>query len=97
MGKLTRSYGFSFVLRQISGSYTVSLETAQLLKLVVSNARFNSIEDLINAIKEVGKELSLAQPKGSFSVLFVKISGCRAGGFNPDEVKTKADERSPFF
>ncbi|CED85335.1 Translation initiation factor 2B, beta subunit (eIF-2Bbeta/GCD7) [Phaffia rhodozyma] len=49
--------------RQISGSYTVSVETAQLLKLVVSNARFNSIEDLISAIKEIGKELSSAQPK----------------------------------
>ena len=52
------------VSRQISGSHAVSLETAQLLKLVVSNAKFSSIDELISSVKEVGRELTLAQPKG---------------------------------
>jgi hypothetical protein len=61
---LPRSFAFS-PSRQISGPYDVSIETATLLKTVVSNAKFSSIDELIISVKEVGRVLSLAQPKGT--------------------------------
>ncbi|CAG8496262.1 5452_t:CDS:10, partial [Ambispora gerdemannii] len=49
--------------RQVVGSFSVSLETALLLRQVVSNTRWREVEYLIKLVKDVGNKLVLAQPR----------------------------------
>ncbi|ODV94781.1 hypothetical protein PACTADRAFT_43645 [Pachysolen tannophilus NRRL Y-2460] len=49
--------------RQISGSYTVAIETCQLLMRVISASRWNHPDQLIDIIAQVGKKLVQAQPR----------------------------------
>ncbi|CAG8552176.1 8655_t:CDS:2 [Rhizophagus irregularis] len=49
--------------RQVVGSWSVSLETALLLRQVVSVARWNQVNVLINLVKDVGGKLVMAQPR----------------------------------
>ncbi|CCH41722.1 Methylthioribose-1-phosphate isomerase [Wickerhamomyces ciferrii] len=49
--------------RQISGSYFVALETCQLLMRVISAARWNNTNQLIEQIRQLGKTLINAQPR----------------------------------
>lgn len=53
-----------FIYRQVVGSWSVSLETALLLRQVVSVARWNQVNVLINLVKDVGGKLVMAQPRG---------------------------------
>ncbi|KAF0495085.1 IF-2B-domain-containing protein [Gigaspora margarita] len=50
--------------RQVVGSWCVSIETAMLLRQVVSATRWNQVETLIKVVKEdVGRRLVMAQPR----------------------------------
>ncbi|CAG8626940.1 24999_t:CDS:10 [Cetraspora pellucida] len=50
--------------RQVVGSWCVSIETAMLLRQVVSTTRWNHVETLIKLVKEdIGKRLVMAQPR----------------------------------
>ncbi|CAG8437314.1 9832_t:CDS:10 [Dentiscutata heterogama] len=50
--------------RQVVGSWRVSVETAVLLRQVVSATRWNQVETLIKVVKEdVGRRLVMAQPR----------------------------------
>ncbi|TIB07456.1 hypothetical protein E3P89_03829 [Wallemia ichthyophaga] len=49
--------------RKIVGSNQTALETALLLRLVVSNAKFSSIEELLAIVEAVGQSLLDSQPK----------------------------------
>lgn len=49
--------------RQISGSYVVAIETAQLLMRVISMARWSGPDQLILLIRQVGKKIIEAQPR----------------------------------
>ncbi|KAL1939139.1 hypothetical protein VTO73DRAFT_10180 [Trametes versicolor] len=49
--------------RQVVGSREAALETAIVLRQVVSKARFTNIQQLITIIREVGRRLAEAQPK----------------------------------
>ncbi|KAI0332610.1 eukaryotic translation initiation factor 2B beta subunit [Cubamyces sp. BRFM 1775] len=49
--------------RQVVGSREAALETALVLRQVVSKARFSNIQQLITVIREVGRRLAEAQPK----------------------------------
>ncbi|ORX89536.1 translation initiation factor eIF-2B beta subunit [Basidiobolus meristosporus CBS 931.73] len=49
--------------RQVIGSWQVSVETAILLRQVVSISRWNSVDVLIQTVKTVGKRLIDAQPQ----------------------------------
>ncbi|CAJ0647724.1 1598_t:CDS:2 [Entrophospora sp. SA101] len=49
--------------RQVIGSLSASLETALLLRHIVSTTRWKHINVLINVIKDVGRRLVMAQPK----------------------------------
>ncbi|KAH3678198.1 hypothetical protein WICMUC_001627 [Wickerhamomyces mucosus] len=49
--------------RQINGSYHVALETCQLLMKVVSVAKWNHIDQLIQHIRQLGLRLEKAQPR----------------------------------
>nr|CAG8571470.1 5862_t:CDS:2 [Entrophospora candida] len=49
--------------RQVIGSLSASLETALLLRHIVSTTRWKHINVLINVIKDVGRRLVIAQPK----------------------------------
>ncbi|CAG8548448.1 9092_t:CDS:2, partial [Cetraspora pellucida] len=52
--------------RQVVGSWCVSIETAMLLRQVVSTTRWNHVETLIKLVKEdIGKRLVMAQPRGN--------------------------------
>ncbi|CAG8591034.1 4401_t:CDS:2 [Dentiscutata erythropus] len=52
--------------RQVVGSWRVSVETAVLLRQVVSATRWNQVETLIKVVKEdVGRRLVMAQPRGN--------------------------------
>jgi translation initiation factor eIF-2B subunit beta len=50
--------------RQIYGSNQTALETAQLLRTVISNARWTNAASLIQQIKEIAVRLIQAQPVG---------------------------------
>ncbi|KAK9763307.1 GCD complex subunit gcd7 [Basidiobolus ranarum] len=49
--------------RQVIGSWQVSVETAILLRQVVSISRWNTVEILLQTVKTVGKRLVDAQPQ----------------------------------
>ncbi|ORY02083.1 translation initiation factor eIF-2B beta subunit [Basidiobolus meristosporus CBS 931.73] len=49
--------------RQVVGSWQVSVETAILLRQVVSISRWNNVDVLIATVKSVGKRLVAAQPQ----------------------------------
>ncbi|CAG8764273.1 26562_t:CDS:2, partial [Racocetra persica] len=50
--------------RQVVGSWCVSIETAILLRQVVSTTRWNHVDTLIKLVKEdIGKRLVMAQPR----------------------------------
>ena len=46
------------------GSNQTALETALLLRIVVSNAKFKTIDELLEIVKSVGQLLTNSQPKG---------------------------------
>ena len=52
-------------VRQIVGSRQAALETVLVLRQVVSKARFSNIQQLIAIIREAGRRLVEAQPKGT--------------------------------
>lgn len=54
--------------RDLISSRQTALETAQLLYRFVGSARYNSIEQLLEQIKTVGKRLVAANPKGLSSL-----------------------------
>lgn len=49
--------------RQVVGSQQTALETVLVLRQVVSKARFSNIDQLVDAIRSVGRKLVEAQPK----------------------------------
>ncbi|KAG9303728.1 hypothetical protein G9A89_018625 [Geosiphon pyriformis] len=49
--------------RQVVGSWSVSLESALLLRQVVSTTRWKEVKNLIKLVKDVGNKLVLAQPR----------------------------------
>ncbi|KAJ1975970.1 GCD complex subunit gcd7 [Dimargaris cristalligena] len=49
--------------RQITGSYTIALETAKLLRQIISVTRWSTAGALIDRIKQEGCRLVAAQPK----------------------------------
>ena len=51
------------------GSNQTALETALLLRVVVSNAKFKTIDELLEIVKSVGQLLTNSQPKGLLSLL----------------------------
>lgn len=51
-------------LRQIVGSRATALETLLVLRQVISKARFSNFEQLVEIIRDVGRQLVDAQPKG---------------------------------
>ena len=56
-------------VRQIVGSRQAALETVLVLRQVVSKARFSNIQQLIAIIREAGRRLVEAQPKGTSSFI----------------------------
>lgn len=61
-----------FLPRQIVGSNSSALETAFLLRDIITNARFSSGEELIRMVREIGKRLIRAQPVGNIlNLLFL--------------------------
>ncbi len=50
---------------QIAGSNQTALETAQLLRTVISNSRWSNAASLIQHIREVAVRLLRAQPVGT--------------------------------
>jgi translation initiation factor eIF-2B subunit beta len=50
--------------RQIVGSRATALETLLVLRQVISKARFSNFEQLVGIIRDVGRRLVDAQPKG---------------------------------
>ena len=50
------------------GSREAALETVLVLRQVVAKARFTNIDQLVSLLREVGKRLAEAQPKGAFDV-----------------------------
>ena len=50
--------------RQIVGSRATALETLLVLRQVISKARFSNFEQLVKIIRDVGRRLVDAQPKG---------------------------------
>lgn len=55
--------------RQVVGSRQTALETALVLRQVVSKARFQNIGQLVEIIRSVGRKLIEAQPKGASLLL----------------------------
>jgi hypothetical protein len=73
VGKLRRrleiisSNLYTYVLldsRQIFGSHEAALETVLLLRQVVAAAKFNTIDQLLDMVRRVGRRLVEAQPRG---------------------------------
>jgi hypothetical protein len=54
---------------QVVGSRATALETVLVLRQVVSKARFSNIEQLVEIIRQVGRQLVEAQPKGLVSAV----------------------------
>ena len=63
-------------IRQIVGSRQAALETVLVLRQVVSKARFSNIQQLIAIIREAGRRLVEAQPKGTSSFILHFHSRC---------------------
>ena len=59
-----RCLRFHFFPRQIVGSRATALETLLVLRQVISKARFSNLEQLVEIIRDVGRRLVDAQPKG---------------------------------
>lgn len=55
-------------LSQVVGSHATALETVKLLRKVVSAAKFTSLDQLVQLVRAVGRELVAAQPKGEACV-----------------------------
>jgi len=55
----------SFYIREIVGAYPVALETAYLMRNVVSSTRWSSPENLRDIIKQVAKSILPANPLGN--------------------------------
>ncbi|KAG8856039.1 GCD complex subunit gcd7 [Tulasnella sp. 330] len=51
-------------LSQVVGSHATAIETVKLLRQVVSAAKFTSLDQLVQLVRAVGRELVAAQPKG---------------------------------
>ena len=62
------SFTVAFLARQVVGSREAALETVLFLRQVVAKARFTNIDQLVSLLREVGKRLAKAQPKGAFDV-----------------------------
>ena len=54
----------SLNFRQIVGSRATALETLLVLRQVISKARFSNFEQLVEIVRDVGRRLVDAQPKG---------------------------------
>lgn len=63
--------------RQVVGSRQAALETALVLRQVISKERFHNIGQLVEIIRHVGKKLVEAQPKGVTHLCMYDIS-CRS-------------------
>src|SRR5712671_7652291 len=61
----TVTKGQRSITRQVVGSRETALETALVLRQVVSKARFQNITQLVEIIRSVGRKLIEAQPKGA--------------------------------
>ncbi|CAI2178066.1 13061_t:CDS:2 [Funneliformis geosporum] len=65
--------------RQVVGSWSVSLETALLFRQVVSVTRWSQVGMLIKLVKDVGRRLVMAQPRGvciaALKVKFEEFNG----------------------
>lgn len=55
--------------RQVYGSNHTALETANLLRTVISNSRWSNAAGLLQLIKEIAIRLVQAQPVGTAFVL----------------------------
>lgn len=62
--KLVDALVISVQRRQIVGSLNVALATGVLIQNVVRSIKYNSVEELIAAIKAIGRRLSRANPRG---------------------------------
>lgn len=67
-------------IRQVVGSRQAALETALVLRQVISKERFHNLGQLVDIIRHVGKKLVEAQPKGltiahfcMYDILLLKI------------------------
>lgn len=57
--------------RQLVGSRETALETVHVLRQVVLRAKFSTIDELIGLIRNLGRRLVEAQPKGAtWSAIF---------------------------
>jgi translation initiation factor 2B subunit (eIF-2B alpha/beta/delta family) len=50
--------------RQYEGSYTIAKETADILRNLIGGLKFSTLQELLNAVTEVGKRLANANPLG---------------------------------
>ncbi|OLL22625.1 putative translation initiation factor eIF-2B subunit beta [Neolecta irregularis DAH-3] len=57
------AYIYKLKTRQISGSYDVSLQTAHILRQIVSSVKSNNIDVLVSHIREIGRLLIQTQPR----------------------------------
>ncbi|EPZ33256.1 nagb/rpia/CoA transferase-like protein [Rozella allomycis CSF55] len=60
--RVVEAFNTKLKRREIKGSWNCGVETAKLLRLVVSITRWNNASTLMQIIKDVGKELVKAQP-----------------------------------
>lgn len=58
-----------FGCRQLIGSREVALEVVRLLREVVTGARFTSIEQLLQHLRQIGDKLQRAGPKGEWGMI----------------------------
>lgn len=61
-------------VRQVTGSRETALETVILLRNYIAKAKFTSIEQLVQRVKEAGKKLIKAQPFGKSPRLSIYCS-----------------------
>jgi translation initiation factor 2B subunit (eIF-2B alpha/beta/delta family) len=54
----------NYNFRQITGSNRTAIETASLLRTVISNSRWSNASSLIQLIREVAVRIIKAQPIG---------------------------------
>ena len=95
--KLIESFVIKFKRREIRGSSKVSKETAIVLRQIISTGRFQTVQEILKIIREVGKRLTSAHPielaVGNVvrRVLMIIRSAEREAGKNEGDAKT-ADE-----
>ncbi|EJU05665.1 nagb/rpia/CoA transferase-like protein [Dacryopinax primogenitus] len=88
--------------RQVIGAQETALETALLLRQIVSVARFNNIDQLIQLIKSIARRLTDANPK-EFAVgnivrrvlRLIREESAAALGVPPDEPSTSSSPAPP--